>query len=234
MIEEENSAQVGFENETLQFLRDCSQTHQLSAIREYLDSYDYPDFDLRFPQYRTCGPGSPLGETLPPDGHAWMDVKVKKQSYTLKNWPSIQRSGIAELNAFIVDEEFLSLLQAKARHVYILVRDVPGNRLVLFNRRVFDTMRRIKVNRVTKFNGAYGTKGKLLMNLRWGVTLPQPVLTYDLLDQMIKLAYHVNGMAGEIPSYVRPDRCYVYEDEVIPEEGIERTDEHRNKDVAEK
>jgi hypothetical protein len=116
----------------------------------------------------------------------------------------------------------------------VLVRDVPGSRLVLFNRRIFDTMRRIKVNRTTKFNGAYGTKGKLIMNLRWGVTLPQPVLTHDLIDQMVLLASHVNGMAGEVPSYVRQDRCYVYEDEVIPEEGIERTDEHRIQDVAEK
>lgn len=104
-----------------------------------------------------------------------LELKEKKKSYSLKNWPKFKPMGIEEEFAFIEDELSIRRLCYYGPHSFLLVYDQASSKsFYLFDLLDLFCVPKARTNRKVQS----GLKGKWLLDLRWGVKL-------DSIDDLI-------------------------------------------------
>jgi hypothetical protein len=101
-------------------------------------------------------------QVLGPDGQLCeIELKAKHQRYN--GWGSL-RPGIAERDLFILDELALRKLLDAGRYAFLLVRDDPGDRWIVWSLMDLVFASKTRVSRQLATAGKH-TKGKLLLNM---------------------------------------------------------------------
>lgn len=203
----DNSQSQGFEKHIERYLQKIPQVDGLNAAT---DSRKRVDFKAWFEGRPACH----------------LEIKEKKQPYNTKNWPKIKKSGIPEEDAFIVDEVSLRRLLSHGMYSWILARDRPGGRLITFNFHDLIHMPRYRVDRKNRSHH----KGKWVLSFQWGDIHRSLHKALSTIYSSFRDVERIAGRTSEFP----PVHCYEEFGREVPEQGVERTEEWKQKDVGEK
>ena len=141
---------------------------RLTLLRASTNSYDRLDFQLE-------GPGERLVE---------LEVKAKRQPLS-EGWQSL-RPDVAPEDLFVLDELALRKIVDGGRYAFLLVRDVPGRRWVLWSSGDLLVAGRARHARRIVKGSTPTVKGKLLFDLRdAGFRSPHLTPALDALASMI-------------------------------------------------
>ena len=145
-----------------------------------------------------------------------LELKEKKKSYSLKNWPKFKLMKIEEKFAFIEDELSIRRLCFHGPHSFLLIYDKAStNSFYLFGLLDLFCIPKARTNRQVRSS----LKGKWLLDLRWGVALKN---IDDLLPSLSTKFYTQKSAYGCDESDMLTE-CYGnYESEELGLSGIPR------------
>ena len=148
---------------------------QFRLVGRSTDAYDRLDYQL-------LGPG---GRRLK------VELKAKHQRYV--GWSHL-RPEVAEADLFILDELALRHLVDAGRYGFLLVRDVPAGRWVLWSLAELVVCTKARVTRQLATPGK--VKGKVLLDLsEAAVTVPS---LGEALDRLVSLVTEIDRRWGDI------------------------------------
>ena len=147
----------------------------LRLVGRSTDAYDQLDYQL-------AGPG---GRRLQ------LELKAKHQPYV--GWSDL-RPEVAEGDLFILDELALRHLVDAGRYGFLLVRDVPGDRWVLWSLAELVICSKVRVSRNLATPGR--VKGKLLLDLSEAGTSVSSLS--GALDRLVEVLSQIDRRWGDI------------------------------------
>ena len=148
---------------------------QLRLVGRSTDAYDRLDYQL-------VGPGG---------RHLEVELKAKHQRYV--GWSHL-RPDVAEVDLFILDELALRHLVDAGRYGFLLVRDVPSDRWVLWSLADLVVCTKVRVTRQLATPGR--VKGKVLIDLSEAAATA-PSLA-EALERLVGLVTRIERQWGDI------------------------------------